>query len=420
MTDPTRVGTFSAVSVQRFVSTVFRVTNFTALTKERNNDMAVRRKKRLKRPTQHEIASEGLPSASGFDANFRCLGRWALTKRLPPEGDSSDSMRGVRIHAALEISDLSGLSKSDAITASRIMYGESELVQSYDFEGAEVEWEQRFWDVDDNMNHLWSAQIDTLHIKRNGSVRLLVSDNKTGWARPVAIENNWQVKSQAALLGVEYYDAEEVVAALIHPHHPDSLHESVVYTRDDLESNLVTTRHMVAAIQQPDQPRTVGGVQCQYCPAKRICPEYQAYVAKMEQDIADEIEDRGFTAIIRRTPKERGTHVAHLKQLAKHIAEILDQYTQLAVKDQTAIAGWTLRRKMNRIITDEVEAMSLVKGEFGADALYDATKFSITALEENLARKMTKKEAKAAVERLLSPVLKFKTSDAYLQESRSL
>jgi CRISPR/Cas system-associated exonuclease Cas4 (RecB family) len=328
-------------------------------------------------------------------------------------------MRGVRIHTALEISDLSGLSKSDAITASRIMYGEAELVQQHDFEGAEVEWEQRFWDVDDEMNHIWSSQVDTLHWQKERR-RLLITDNKTGWARPMPIEANWQMKSQAALLGVEYYDAEEVVAALIHPHHPDSLSEVAIYTRDELESNLTTVRHMVNAIQQPEQPRTVGGVQCQYCSAKRICPEYQAHVAKMEQDIADEIEDRGFTAIIRRTPKQRGEHVHHLKQLAKHIEILVDQYTQLAVKDQTAIAGWTLRRKMQRIITDEVEAMSLVKNEFGADALYDATKFSIASLEENLSKKMSKKEAKAAVERLLSPVLKFKTSDAYLQEARSL
>src|SRR5215471_11760342 len=269
-------------------------------------------KKRTFTPTQHELETEGLPSASSFNADFRCLGRRALVATLPAMEDSAQSARGTRIHKALEASDLEGLSDSDARTASRIMYGESELVHEHDFEGAVTTFEERFWDVADDLTPIWSARIDR-HDWQSNKKRLLVTDNKTGWSLGVPIEENWQIKAEASLLA-EQYSATEVVAALIHPHHPDSLYEVATYSGDELPEILDSVRHNVKLIQSPDQPRTVGGIQCQFCPAKRICPEYQAASAKLKQAIADEIEDEGFTALLRRSIKERGAHVKALKE----------------------------------------------------------------------------------------------------------
>jgi hypothetical protein len=368
--------------------------------------------------TAHDKEAEFLPSASGFDAEFRCLGRRALCKRVPKEENTNIQVRGQRIHDALKESDLEALSDTDAKTASRCMYAEGKLVNEFDFEGAETVFEARFWDVDADLKHTWSARIDTL---MNKPKRLLVADHKTGWGIPPPLTVNWQVRAEAALLADGYFDVEEAVMAVIHPHHPDSLYEVMVVTRDDLRDLLATVRHNVQAIQLPDQPRTPGGIQCQYCMAKRICPEYKAQMAELEQAIADEIADEGFTALIRQTPEQRGEAVRKLKELAKNIGGLMEQYVQMAKHKGTAVAGYTLKRSMRRSFTNEGNAMELIREEWGEDALIDALHISLPDLEKVLAKRLgTATEAKEAVRRVLNPVLKFTPTEYHLEESRTL
>jgi len=374
-------------------------------------------KRRTFEPTAHDLEAEGLPSASGFDAEFRCPGRRALCARLPKEKDTAVAARGQRIHDALAAGDFSTLSDNEEQLASRIAYGESEIVHEYGFEGALIEFEQRIWDSE-GLEHTWSARVDRYDWQPDKR-RLLVVDDKTGWTLPPPAPVNWQVRSEGALLA-EVHDAVEVVVSLIHPHHPDSLWEAEVYTREQCEALLTTVRHLVKQIQLPDQRRIVGGIQCQWCPAKRICPEFIAAEAALDQAIEDEIADEGFTAIIRRTSAERGEHVRQLKARVKNIGVILEQYTALMEKDEQSIAGWRLARKLDRRVTDEGRAMELVRGAYGADVLYECLRFNLVALETQLAKRGTKREAKLAVERLLAPVIEFKKSKYYLDEARSL
>jgi len=366
----------------------------------------------------HDIETEGLPSASGFDSEFRCPGKRALVKRLPQEENTAAANRGQRIHDALARGDFSDLSKTEGDHASRIAYGESEIVHEYGFEGALIEFEQRVWDFDADFTQTWSARVDR-HDWQPRQRRLLVVDDKTGWTTPPPIEVNWQVRSEGALLA-ERLDAEETVVALIHPHHPDSLWEAKVYSRRETDQLLDVTRHNVKKIQMPDQPRIYGAIQCQWCPAKRVCPEYQAASAALDQAIADEIADQGFTAINRRSKKERGEHVRALKAQIKNIEFILAQYVELAERDPDSISGWKLTRKLTRNVTDEMAAMEIVRSQFGPDTLYSCLTFSIKALEDFLAKDHTRKEAKQMVERVLSPILEFKKSKYYLDEARSL
>jgi hypothetical protein len=247
----------------------------------------------------------------------------------------------------------------------------------------------------------------------------MVIDDKTGWITPPPIAINWQVRSEGALLA-ERLDAEEIVVGLIHPHHPDSLWEAKVYTRKQTDALLDIVRHNVAKIQMPDMPRIPGGIQCQWCQAKRICPEYQAASKALDQAVADEIADQGFTAINRRTKKERGEHVRALKEQLKNIEFILAQYTELAERDPDSISGWRLTRRLVRQVTDEMKAMEIVRAQFGPDTLYSCLTFSIKALEDVVAKDHTRKEAKQMVERLLSPILQFKKGKYFLDEARSL
>jgi hypothetical protein len=299
------------------------------------------------------------------------------------------------------------------------MYGESELVHEYGFEGADTTFEERVWDFDDEFKHTWSARVDRYDWQPE-TRRLLVIDDKTGWTTPPPIRQNWQVRSEAALLA-ERLDALETVAALIHPHHPDSLWEAQVFTRAETDNLLETVRHNVHKIQLPDQRRIAGGIQCEWCKAKRICPEYKAAAAELAQAIGDEIADEGFTGIIRRSKNERGEHVRWIKELCKNCEFMLGQYVELVQREgEDSIAGWRLTRRMRRIVTSEVEAMELVNKEWGQEAMYASLTFSVTALEDELSKKLGAKNAKEAVRRVLGPVLRFKASKYFLEEARSL
>jgi hypothetical protein len=172
----------------------------------------------------------------------------------------------------------------------------------------------------------------------------------------------------------------------------------------------------------PDQPRTPGGIQCQWCPAKRICPEYQAAAASLALAIDDEIKDEGFTAIIRRSAGERGEHVRRLKEMQDNIKKILAQYVELAVKEGAGtIKGYTLRRKLIRDVTSEAEAMRLTRSRWNDEAVYAALTFSVAKLEDHLAEKgIGKKKAKELVSEVLGGVMSFKKSEQFLAESRVL
>lgn len=379
---------------------------------------AKRKRRRPDKPDPMEDERESLPSSSGFDAEFRCPGKRALCKSLPKEEDTAVTARGRRIHEALQEGDFSQLAKSEGDTASRIAYGESEIVHEFGFEGALIEFEQRVWDVDDNLNHTWSGRIDRYDWQPDQR-RLLVIDDKTGWTTPPPVHMNWQVRSEASLLA-EQNDAEEVVVALIHPHHAESLWEAKVYTRRQCDTLLETTRHLVKQIQMPNQRRIPGGIQCQWCQAKRVCPEFIAEEKALDQAIADEITDQGFTAINARSKEERGEHVRQLKARVKNIEFLLSQYVELNLRDPDSITGWRLTRRVTRHIVNEVEAMNLVRAEYGPDVLYSALHLSVKALEDELAKNVTRKEAKAAVERVIGAHLRSKKGDWYLTEARSL
>jgi hypothetical protein len=249
----------------------------------------------------------------------------------------------------------------------------------------------------------------------------MVNDNKSGWAKVPPVGINWQVRSGGALKAEEL-DALELVCTLTHPHDADSLYEARVYTRAESDRLLDTTRHLNQQIQLPDQRRIPGGIQCEWCEAKRVCPEFKAFQADLRQSVADEIRDEGFTAINRRSAEERGEHVRVLKQAKMDIDFLLEQYVELAERDPSSIAGYRLAHKFDRSVTSEVDAMEKTKKAWGQDVLYAALKFSVAELEEAVQKqsKGTKKEAKAALERVLGPLLKFKKSKNFLEEARSI
>jgi len=374
-------------------------------------------------PDPIEDEREGKPSSSGFDAEFRCPGKRALCARLPKEEDTAVTERGKRIHHALETNDFSDLNDTEQRTTSRIAYGESEIVHEYSFEGAQVTFEYRVWDFEwagKRLEKTWSGRVDRFDWQPSER-RLLVLDDKSGWTIPPPIQINWQVRSEGALLADEL-DAREAVIGLIHPHHPDSLWEARVYNREQLNHLLDVVRANVRQLDLPNNRRIPGPIQCQWCPAKGVCPEYIADAAKLDDAIEDEVKDEGFTAINARSSTERGAHVQALKARIKNIEILLKRYTQLLVLDESAIAGWRVARKLTRYFTNEARAIEDAEKEFGRDTVAAALKMSIPSLEEAIKaeKDCSAKEAKAAVQRVLGHVIRFRRGDPYMDEARSL
>lgn len=360
---------------------------------------------------KHVAETEGKPSASRFDGLFRCLGRWQLEIQIAKEPDNVNTKRGSRIHEALEKSDLTGLSKSDEITASRCMYAEAEIIHKHGFEGSLVTWEERLWDTDEELNPSWSAKMDAIHILGK---RALIVDYKTGFGITQPIERNWQIGAQAAITFAAN-NVEEVTGALIHPHHPDSLYEDITFSHRKLRENLQLIRGKIAEIQKPDQPRTPNAISCQYCRAKNICPEYQKKMEKLAKDILNESQDSGYTRIINRTPDERGRHIKSIKMLQDGVKDLMEQYKKL-LKGGDKATGYHLVNSWTREITDEAAAIVTSRNAWGDKAVSAALKFNLVALEEFIATGKSKKAAKEEIETVLKSLIKFKPKEASLKE----
>lgn len=368
----------------------------------------------------HYEETEGLPSGSGFDADFRCPGKWLMERPFQKQKEESttDAIRGQRIHDALQTSDLSGLSGGESLTASICMDNEAKLIEEYGFhDHDQVIWEKRYWDVDDDLNKLWSVKLDYLCISQK---RGLIIDHKTGWGIPADIEQNWQIRSQAAITWF-YHRFDEVVAALSHPHHPDKRMQVIKYSAKECAEYMLTIRGGVERIQMPDQQRIPSSFNCEYCMAKNICPERAAWLARIALDAKNEISERGYTALLDRTPEQRGEHYRSLKELVAHMKLLMERYTTMAVRDDGSVAGWKPTKSWRSTITDEARAMELVEAEFSKETSAASLVFSITECEEVVAKKLGigKLKAKEKVETLLREVLKWKPSNPWLIERRN-
>lgn len=362
----------------------------------------------------HIRASEGKPSASRFDSDFRCLGKRALEMQLPPEPDNVNTRRGSKIHKALELSDLSGLSRSDRITAERCMYAEGELVHKYGFEGAKVTFEERIFDVDENLQPIWSAGLDTLYLQKG---RALLIDYKTGFMATQPIERNWQIKGQIAAVRIKY-QVDEITAGLVHPHHPDSLYEDIQANGRRADMHAETIRGTIVQIGEDAQPRTPNSISCSYCRARRICPEYQHRIDSVAKAVKEEAKDEGYSKLIERTPEERGKHIKSLFMLKSSLDTVMEQYAKL-IKSGDEAAGWNLQNSWNVTVKDELAAMSMIRTAWGEAALSAAMKIDLKALTAHVAQKegLQTKQAKEQIDATLKPLLKYTIKKATLTET---
>jgi hypothetical protein len=356
------------------------------------------------------------------------LGKWQAEQGLP-EREPSDAMRrGERIHAALAKSDLSDLVPSDAETASSCMYAEGKLVERYSFEKSTSYWEAttdqelnkriqlmpRLFDVDDKFNPLWSVQHDRVLDTKDEAMMI---DYKTGFGEVVPIEINWQVKAQVASLFIALGERKRFIAALIHPHHTDTLYEVAEFTPEQASLMVQTIRGYVALIQEKDQPLTPGEIQCRWCGVRHSCLERKQWLKAKALANLQAVKDRGYTDIINRTPEERGLHIRELKDLQDMCVHYLDQYVEVAIKDPLAIKGWKLHESSQRSWSSEARAIALAQKLFGEEVVAEAMKMSPASLETAMIEKYGKKRGKEMLELRMGKLVVYKERKPWLVPS---
>lgn len=333
----------------------------------------------------------GLPSASSMDANIHCSGRLAMVNRYGSTTPSEDTERGERIHSVLEKKlDVETLSDSEKMLYADIVNEENALVEKLGMQDAQVLREKRFFATDEELSPVYSGRLDVIYIKDR---KALVIDYKTGFSRVQNVSENWQMRTQAVLTAM-HFDLDQVVVALIHPNHPDSISEFVKFSRAEIS---LFEKKLLGYVREmtKDAERTPNSISCMYCPARErgICKEYKSYMRSLEKDKTD---------LEQLTPEERGDRIREIKLLQDYCDNFLDRVKESLAKDPSFVVGWKLRQSTMRVVVDHTTAASIVKHHFGDEAKESCVKmrFSLEDLEKWLSQNRNLKKLDAEIEAL--------------------
>ena len=339
---------------------------------------------------------KGLPSASSLDAEMRCLGRRNLNRKHEAQIEvkkSKDGESGTKIHKVLEGAlDIEELTASEKWTVAIIMNQEAEMVEKYGFEGSEVISEKRMWYVNDEFQQLFSGRVDRVHLLNKSA---LIIDYKSGFSYTVPLDNNWQIKAQAVLVGFESgFSIDRYVCGLVHPHHPESLREEIIFTANQVEFYAKTIEIMTEKIKDPDAPRTPNPVSCLRCQAKKFCSEYQMMFEEQTKKADPE----------KMTPKERGERAKWVKMAQKELKMEEEIYKIYLKRDPLSVLGWRLSTSMNDKCLDMPGFIEKAKKEYGeknVNPLLELSKTDLIKFEQEKSeggKKLSEKKAKENID----------------------
>ena len=218
-----------------------------------------------------------LPSASAASRYAACLGSWELERQVAEVESNGDAATGNRIHSALAMEPVSNLTTDETYIIDRCREQELGLVKQVFADSTEepqVFREKRLWSI---QNHglgyedkrLWSGKPDVVYVEGESA---LIIDYKSGRGTVENAAENLQLRCLVALLHESFgFTLREITVAIIQPLvGPPSV---VSYELGDLMDAVRESRLLMAAIMQPDQPRTPSESACRYCKGKPYCNE---------------------------------------------------------------------------------------------------------------------------------------------------
>ena len=220
---------------------------------------------------------QDLPSASAYPRDHACPGARNLIRTLPQavidaqETDAATS--GTRVHAAMagELPE-SELTGEEERIFGQLKSGEDLIVERcWNAEKEhEVLTEKRLWAYDLGQR-ISSGKPDRVLLAADAAI---IIDHKTGRIEAEKADGNLQLRELAVLVWQNFPQVKTVFVAVNQPWFdpPVSIAE---YGENELRRAWEELLDDLATCEAPDAPR-MPGEHCRYCPAKGICPEFQA------------------------------------------------------------------------------------------------------------------------------------------------
>lgn len=246
----------------------------------------------------------GLPSGSSALQDSLCPGRWRAQKDFEslameevendPRGDDidSDAAAGRRIHALYagevvpEATEQERRRAEQALAVDTKMHNDWAAFFRYDPDLPIVTVrEHRWWLKAEDGKPIYSGQTDMVKIRgKPGDVaHILVADLKGLWGHHDPAAQNMQIRRYIALIAASIQDIgySEVRSAAAYLNQPAVTMnpQMVQYDGNDIAEAVMQMQLDVAAILDPDAPRTAGPVQCHHCKAKLFCEQYQESIS---------------------------------------------------------------------------------------------------------------------------------------------
>lgn len=334
---------------------------------------------------------------------------------LPTEGDNEASIRGTRIHLALETDDDSGLQDADdsmladwCRNAVHLIHRREGIIIG-DFDLREVRLE-----IDALGQHTFGT-CDRLSMPLSMS-RAVAMDYKTGRGKIDPVLQNWQAKAYSAGVLLKYPTVREVSFYFIVPRRDEVLHG--VFRRDDLPQMLVD---IAAVLKRAKQTRTcaakgeilienfkVDTEICQYC--ARIaqpggCPKWTgiAVEAARRYDPDAQLPETTHGALI--TKPEQLAQLLAIKPL---LEKMMDGWTAQAksmmLEQGVEVPGYEMREMSGTREITNVQAALEVAREYGvtqAEFMQEVSGMPVGAWEGLIEAKAPKGKKKALKEEAL-------------------
>ena len=192
---------------------------------------------------------------------------------------------------------------------------------------------------------------DAMHRAEN---RVHVIDLKFG-RMPVEVDGNWQLICYAA---GACKPGDIVTVTIVQPRifHPAGRVRSVVYTYDQLQV-FVGALARSAALAMSDNPHTIPGLHCQYCPALHACPSAR-------RSALFHIADSNPVEIPPDALSEELAAARISSDIAKWRVEALEKQTMELLKLGTRVPGSEIKAGAGRLYwsvsEDDIRAMSRI------------------------------------------------------------
>lgn len=338
---------------------------------------------------------EGKPSSSGFEGYELCHGMFLYTLGMEKKG-SKYSQRGDEIHAVLEgKEEADGLSKTDRAVAHTISEIEAFHVDKYGYHSVTPMREKRLWFFDDNTGEkIYSGKCDSVYYDAERN-RAMIVDYKTGWGGVTHARVNRQMWANAAIV-YSLYSVEQIDLVMIHPALRSSFTDASL-VGEEIPDKVVWALDVIDKIMEPNAARTPHPKACKFCPARRDCPEYNAFLEAGLKSVANPAD---------LAPQQRTERLDFLRDAQKRIKDELEEYKKLMGKDPNFVPSYYLASTgSTETFIKPGEFLRWIEKQYGFDAIVEvanptpskARKFIAEkeAIDEEFAKARLEKEPSA-------------------------